>query len=830
MATAQEAVRRLTIVTSAPGADQAAASLRGVEKAMDGVTVASQKQEKATLSLDQKFASIERKYVAQVRAQQDYEKIQRQVNAAVSQNPALQERANVVLAAAKERHDQLTKSQQALGTVATGINSQMQAAASSFGTVGAALASIGPAGLAAAATLGVLSLGFKQAADAALALADTAGKLKDFSETTGFSVVQLQALQKAGAQVGVSAESVSRGLERFSVAMDDVKKGTGPVYESILEINPSLAQQLKQVNSLTDAWDIFAKAIKQADLEQSNKLARSVFGRSGVEITRLARANSDAGGLAGLTNQLKEIDRITAAQAERWDELGDKIAENSKAARQNIVSIFADPVLVATEKFSSGLLEASRAAKSFSMSDDLNRYLAVARSAAAAIPLVGPAVSAGLATAGAVSSRSAASPGSFPAADPLAGHSGLGAPGPSSIVTQLEQQKLALSQSIAEQERWNAALGAAVTPAENLRLGIDKLKLAHLENKISAEQSAKGQAALNAQYSSTQFSTYIGLLGQAASIDDQIQAKRNQINDAARQGVTLTKEQIAVQLELTRSQALGTFQIDAATDAEKVRTSAMLMSNEAAIAYTIVQTRINEARAKGAPLSAQEVADLQKSAEAYAKVKTQADAYSEALNGIASSMSSTLTTGLTDILDGTKSVGQGFEDMSKTIVRAIEEAIIKILIVQPLIQALKTGLSGFSLSGLFGVTGSAHGNIFDAGNVIPFARGGVVSQPTIFPMAHGMGLMGEAGPEAVLPLRRGQDGNLGVAAGGGGTPQITVNLIEDSSRAGEVQQSKGSNGGFNIEVFVDSITAKNIGNPGSATRQTLGQAGRLASR
>lgn len=59
----------------------------------------------------------------------------------------------------------------------------------------------------------------------------------------------------------------------------------------------------------------------------------------------------------------------------------------------------------------------------------------------------------------------------------------------------------------------------------------------------------------------------------------------------------------------------------------------------------------------------------------------------------------------------------------------------------------------------------AKGNAFSAGNVVPLARGGIVSAPTLFPMARGMGLMGEAGPEAVMPLKRGSDGRLGVAAG-----------------------------------------------------------------
>ena len=57
---------------------------------------------------------------------------------------------------------------------------------------------------------------------------------------------------------------------------------------------------------------------------------------------------------------------------------------------------------------------------------------------------------------------------------------------------------------------------------------------------------------------------------------------------------------------------------------------------------------------------------------------------------------------------------------------------------------------------------------------MPFANGGVVSGPTQFPMRNGRGLMGEAGPEAIMPLARGPDGRLGVQAGGGGRPVTVV--------------------------------------------------------
>ncbi|WP_442039777.1 phage tail tape measure protein [Microvirga sp. 2MCAF35] len=111
-----------------------------------------------------------------------------------------------------------------------------------------------------------------------------------------------------------------------------------------------------------------------------------------------------------------------------------------------------------------------------------------------------------------------------------------------------------------------------------------------------------------------------------------------------------------------------------------------------------------------------------------------------------------------------------------------------------LLGGLVKGL-GSIVGSLFGGGGSAFakGGAFSRGMVMPFAQGGVIGAPTYFPLGRGLGLMGEQGAEAVMPLARGPDGRLGVRGGGGGRPlSVTVNVSTpdaDSFRRSEAQVS-----------------------------------------
>lgn len=127
--------------------------------------------------------------------------------------------------------------------------------------------------------------------------------------------------------------------------------------------------------------------------------------------------------------------------------------------------------------------------------------------------------------------------------------------------------------------------------------------------------------------------------------------------------------------------------------------------------------------------------------------------------------------------------GKGFEDMLKGIGAKLSGMALD--------AALKPAMSGLAqlASSSFSGFGAGAGAI----PVTPFAEGGVVAAPTFFGSGGGLGLMGERGAEAIVPLARGPDGRLGLAGAATGRPvQVSVSIQTpnaESFRRSEAQVS-----------------------------------------
>ncbi|MGY6708366.1 MAG: phage tail tape measure protein [Rhizobiaceae bacterium] len=116
------------------------------------------------------------------------------------------------------------------------------------------------------------------------------------------------------------------------------------------------------------------------------------------------------------------------------------------------------------------------------------------------------------------------------------------------------------------------------------------------------------------------------------------------------------------------------------------------------------------------------------------------------------------------------------QDFGRQLTGALQGAVVNGRSLEDVLRRLALNLAGMALGQglkpLQGLFSSLFGQML--GGITPFAKGGVVASPTYFGSGGGLGLMGEAGAEAILPLARGADGRLGVAAGGQGRP---VNIV-----------------------------------------------------
>ena len=171
--------------------------------------------------------------------------------------------------------------------------------------------------------------------------------------------------------------------------------------------------------------------------------------------------------------------------------------------------------------------------------------------------------------------------------------------------------------------------------------------------------------------------------------------------------------------------------------------------------------------------------------------------------------------GLEDQLTAFVTTGKAnFQELAASILSDLARIALRAAIIGPITQMLGGLFPGFKF---------ANGGVFAANGIVPYAMGGIVDRPTLFPFANGgtisTGLMGEAGPEAIMPLRRGADGRLGVTSSQAGIVNVTVNVdASGSSVQGDQAQAKALGGAVSAAVQAEIVKQKRPGGLLAGTR------------
>lgn len=734
---ATEAIRRIRQVFSVEGADAVVAANQRVAQSQQGIAATSTSTERATLSLDRQFASIERRYNATVRAQQDYERVQRQVNAAVAQNPALTQRAAVVL-------DEVNKRYQAQVAAARGAASANDNVAKSTGLARYEMINLSrqvqDIGVSLAGGQSPFTVLVQQGSQVGDIFANTTGTLRGFASQIAAMITPTRVLGAGVLALGAAAYAGYSYWKSYALVLDDLSKATGTATSDLSALQSAASVKGIDQNDFAAGIKSFSQAVYEAkagtnDLYKLFRLNGQAVGDTATSLERVAdlvmRARDDQQRLnilreAGLPSTMEWV-RLTRDGADGLRRAKEEAAKFGGAVNDEMVAK-AREFDEAWNRAWTNFAVSARAAVTDSVSW-IDGLIMKGREAVAAF-------------------------------DRATGGRGLPTVGgnllKSGFGTPLSQNVLDLYRGFENVRPASAGTTGATR---------DTTDLAAQQRDLQLTQQR------------------ISLLGDLASVTEMVAAKEKELAILRDQGARITGDEAKriaelyrAQLEYSRASERVNILGEAASEADKYAVKVQGLSLKLKDT-TISQEDFNRAVAYANPL----------------------------FSGISSSLTNNLTSGLTEFAMGTKTAEEAFRDMTQAILRDILQMTIRLMVLKPLMDSIAGGLGG-GAGGIFSIFGNANGNAFDRGNVIPFARGGVVDRPTIFPMENGVGLMGEAGPEAVMPLRRGPDGNLGViAANSNNAPVNNINIINNVGGKVSTSERTNASGGKDIEIIFDRL-------------------------
>lgn len=660
-----------------------------------------------------------------------------------------------------------------------------------LGPLGGIIGSLGPAGLALGVGIGAAALAFDHLAQSTQKYIEQASQLKNAAETTGLTITELDELNKVGLGVGVSAEAVSLSISKMTVAFDQLRHGTGTLYEQLRKY-PDVLARITNARDTAEAIDILSEHLHSLGTEfEKNAFLRAAFGRGGVPIGRVLEESIDRGGIRQIAVDSKEAGTaINEGMVKEVDKLEGQLKSLQKTGDDLWGETFGSLILKAQINFKEFDNELARDVKEkfeaakgyvkdFFDALETERQKA-ARSPAEPFPQATRALGIGPQpqfTRRTVPDVQALTTGEEPPLPP----------------SRPEVLTLTIEQRIRKLKDYIAVMGDVADLTK-------KLELRELELDKAMKEDTKNFSAAD-----------IARKKNVDAIDSMIEAQQR-IIAAQGQEVDKTDTLHLAELQLQRARAAGNITTERSNQVEgerndrrrleilSVKEAAQTITEQETAERNLLQVKI-QAQREGVKLT--ETTNLEILAHKRAKEAIEAreaelsrlpqtTRYAqEAMNGwknadqFLTQFAGNFESAMGDIATGSKTAAEAFKSLTDSIIRDLIRITIRMSVTGPLLKSLGAFFPGFS--GGAGITTgpeispTASGNFFRQG-------GGPVFSGTPY-------VVGEHGAELFVPHTSGQiiPANVfGGKTGGGTTVEVNNYVAADTDTKQNNQQ--GPNG------------------------------------
>lgn len=587
--------------------------------------------------------------------------------------------------------------------------------------------------------LAVAAAGLGAAIKGQLNAADEMGKA---AQKFGVGVEELSRLNYAAKLSDVSLETLGTGLRALSknmLAASDGSKAAGKLFADLgVSVTDSAGKMRSSEAVLQDVADVLSK---MPDGAEKTALAMKVFGKSGAELLPMLN-----GGKTGLQAMAEEANRlgvvIDAKTAKSAENFNDNLTRLGAAMGGLVMQITA-ALAPTLEKLSQWAVDVSNAFGQLSpetrnMIVQIGAIVGVVSAAAASFGVLGLALSPLTVTISAIAA------GALLIYENWGNIAAWFSQQWTTIKTATEEAWAAVQAAIGGaidyvQGKWDdfvASLKAAVQIAKDVATAVKEAMTATPLAPGGGFEGGGGGGGKSGGFGAGR-NVFDGVV---EGLNSGVVEREAEISDIADTVTDIFKREWQIQSPSKVFQAIGQF-----------------LSEGLSIGITEGKPKVDTAM--------DELGDA---------IEGKADSFKSAFESMRATLSSTFTGLVTGALS--------FKD-------ALSQVIGKL--AEMLAQSAFDGLMGAGGDGLLGgilkLFGFANGGAFQGGRVMAFASGGVVSGATAFAMQGGLGVMGEAGPEAIMPLARGRGGKLGVVAQGGGSSRVQIEITENPMFASRVE-------------------------------------------